>query len=31
VTFVLDHLGKPDVAGGRLDPWRADLARLAKL
>ena len=27
VTIVLDHLGKPDVAGGRLDPWRADLAR----
>jgi L-fuconolactonase len=30
VTFVLDHLGKPDVAGGVLDPWRADLARLAE-
>jgi len=29
VTIVLDHLGKPDVAGGRLDPWRADLAALA--
>lgn len=31
VTFVLDHLGKPDVAGGRLDPWRDDLTRLAAL
>jgi L-fuconolactonase len=31
VTFVLDHLGKPDVAGGGLDPWRGDLARLAEL
>lgn len=31
VTFVLDHLGKPDVAGGVLDPWRTDLARLAEL
>jgi L-fuconolactonase len=30
VTFVLDHLGKPDVAGGRLDPWRADLQALAR-
>jgi len=29
VTIVLDHLGKPDVAGGRLDPWREDLAALA--
>lgn len=31
VNFVLDHLGKPDVAGGRLEPWRTDLARLAEL
>lgn len=30
VTFVLDHLGKPAVAAGRLDPWRADLAELAR-
>jgi L-fuconolactonase len=29
VTFVLDHLGKPPVATGELDPWRGDLARLA--
>jgi L-fuconolactonase len=28
-TFVLDHLGKPAVAGGRDDRWRDDLARLA--
>ncbi len=27
--FVLDHLGKPPVASGRLDPWRGDLARMA--
>ncbi len=27
--FVLDHAGKPDVRGGRLDPWRADVERLA--
>jgi L-fuconolactonase len=29
VVFVLDHLGKPAVHARRLDPWRADLARLA--
>lgn len=28
-SFVLDHLGKPPVARGQLDPWREDLARLA--
>lgn len=31
VRFVLDHLGKPDVKAGRLDPWRSDLAALAAL
>jgi L-fuconolactonase len=29
VLFVLDHLGKPPVAAGELDPWRTDLALLA--
>lgn len=28
-SFVLDHLGKPPVASGQLDPWREDLARVA--
>ena len=28
-SFVLDHLGKPPVASGQLDPWRGDLARIA--
>jgi L-fuconolactonase len=28
-TFVLDHLGKPPVRRGQLDPWREDLAKLA--
>lgn len=28
-SFVLDHLGKPAVAAGLLDPWRQDIARLA--
>jgi L-fuconolactonase len=30
-AFVLDHLAKPEIARGRLDPWRADLRRLAEL
>ena len=31
VSFVLDHLGKPDVKGGLLDPWREHVAALAAL
>jgi L-fuconolactonase len=30
-SFVLDHAGKPDIRGGALDPWRADVAELARL
>jgi L-fuconolactonase len=29
--FVLDHIAKPEIVRGRLDPWRADLTRLAEL
>jgi L-fuconolactonase len=29
--FVLDHVAKPEIAAARLDPWRADLRRLAEL
>jgi predicted TIM-barrel fold metal-dependent hydrolase len=29
--LVLDHCGVPDIAGGGLDPWRADIAALAAL
>jgi L-fuconolactonase len=29
VRFVLDHLAKPDVRAGALDPWRARLRELA--
>lgn len=29
VSFVLDHIGKPDIAGRVLDPWREQLAALA--
>ena len=31
VSFVLDHIGKPDIKSGRLDPWRADLRELSRL
>jgi L-fuconolactonase len=27
---VLDHFGKPDVRGARLDPWRDQISRLAE-
>jgi predicted TIM-barrel fold metal-dependent hydrolase len=30
-TIVLNHCGVPDIAGGGLDPWRADVAALAAL
>jgi len=29
VSFILDHIGKPDIKGGLLDPWRAELRELA--
>ena len=28
-VFVLDHLGKPDIAGGQWDDWAAQMSRLA--
>jgi L-fuconolactonase len=30
-TFILDHLGKPDIKRQVLDPWQADLRTLAEL
>lgn len=30
VSFVLDHLGKPDIAGGEWQPWRDQLVELAR-
>jgi L-fuconolactonase len=30
-SFVLDHAGKPSIARGLLDPWRADLRELGRL
>src|SRR5262249_50203901 len=29
--FILDHAAKPDIRGEALDPWRADIATLARL
>jgi L-fuconolactonase len=29
-AFVLDHLGKPDVKAGGIEPWRAQIAELAE-
>lgn len=31
IIFILDHLGKPDIKGRQLDPWQADLRKLAGL
>jgi len=30
-AFVLDHLGKPDIRAGQIDPWRRHLAALSAL
>lgn len=29
VSFILDHIGKPDIAAGLQDPWRAQIRELA--
>lgn len=29
VQFILDHIGKPDIKNGLLDPWRAELKTLS--
>lgn len=29
VSFILDHLGKPPIRDGRMEPWSAQLAELA--
>jgi len=28
-AFILDHIGKPDIKGRRLDPWRAEIDEFA--
>jgi L-fuconolactonase len=30
VRFVLDHIGKPDIKAGLIEPWAADITALAK-
>jgi L-fuconolactonase len=30
-SFILDHVGKPDVKAGLLDPWRTHISALAEL
>jgi len=30
VLFILDHIGKPDIKNGLLDPWRADIKTLSR-
>jgi L-fuconolactonase len=31
VSFVLDHIGKPGIRDGIVEPWRSQIAELAKL
>ncbi len=31
VSFILDHIGKPGIKAGLLDPWRAQLREMARL
>jgi predicted TIM-barrel fold metal-dependent hydrolase len=31
VSFILDHCGVPDIAGGALDPWREYIREIATL
>jgi L-fuconolactonase len=31
VSFILDHLGKPSIRSGVLDPWRDQIRRLAAM
>ena len=30
VKFIMDHIAKPDIKAGLLDPWRAELRELSK-
>jgi len=31
VKFIMDHIAKPDIKAGQLDPWRAEMRELAAL
>jgi L-fucono-1,5-lactonase len=28
--FVIDHIAKPDIAGGKIDAWRKDMVKIAR-
>jgi len=30
VSFILDHCGVPDIAGGEMEPWRSRIAEIAR-
>ena len=30
VSFIIDHIGKPDIKNGLLDPWRDEMKELSK-
>ena len=31
IQYVLDHIGKPDIASGRMEPWKTEIAELARI
>jgi L-fuconolactonase len=31
VNFILDHIGKPDIKTGRLEPWQTEIKQLSEL
>ena len=31
IEFVLDHIGKPDIAAGLVEPWKRELSELARI
>lgn len=31
VRFILDHIGKPDIKGGTLEPWKTHLRELSRM
>ncbi|MFI4995374.1 MAG: amidohydrolase family protein [Hyphomicrobiales bacterium] len=31
VSFILDHIGKPDIRNGLVEPWRGQITELSKL
>ncbi|MEO7597313.1 MAG: amidohydrolase family protein, partial [Opitutus sp.] len=31
VSFIVDHIAKPDIRAGKLDPWRAEMREMSVL